>query len=138
MLEVVLRGPLSLAASADSGGGTRLMKALTIRQPGATLVALSAKRIETTSWSTQYRGPLAIHASKGFTHLDRECCQGKYVRRRLHEAGINDPDALPLGRVVAVAELVGCERMTRDFIDRLKETRPGEYSFGFYRPGRWC
>jgi hypothetical protein len=113
------------------------MKAITIRQPWATLVALGAKRIETRSWSTQYRGPLAIHASKSFTPLDREHCHGRYVRRRLREAGIEDPDDLPLGKVVAVAELVDCVRMTREFIDRLKETRPGEYSFGFYRPGRW-
>ncbi len=39
------------------------MKALTVMQPWATLVALGAKRIETRSWSTSYRGPLAIHAS---------------------------------------------------------------------------
>lgn len=40
------------------------MKALTLRQPCAQLVAIGAKRIETRSWSTSYRGPLAIHAAK--------------------------------------------------------------------------
>lgn len=40
------------------------MKALTIRQPWASLVALGVKTIETRSWSTSYRGPLAIHAGK--------------------------------------------------------------------------
>lgn len=38
------------------------MKALTLRQPWASLVALGVKTIETRSWSTKYRGPLAIHA----------------------------------------------------------------------------
>lgn len=38
------------------------MRALTIRQPWATLIATGAKTIETRSWSTKYRGPLAIHA----------------------------------------------------------------------------
>lgn len=38
------------------------MRALTIRQPWASLVALGVKTIETRSWSTRYRGPLAIHA----------------------------------------------------------------------------
>ena len=38
------------------------MKALTLRQPWASLVALGVKTIETRSWSTEYRGPLAIHA----------------------------------------------------------------------------
>lgn len=41
------------------------MKAITLTQPWATLVAIGAKRIETRSWSTNYRGPLAIHAGKG-------------------------------------------------------------------------
>jgi len=40
------------------------MKALTIRQPWASLVATGVKTIETRSWSTKYRGPLAIHAGK--------------------------------------------------------------------------
>lgn len=38
------------------------MKALTLHQPWASLIAVGAKRIETRSWSTKYRGPLAIHA----------------------------------------------------------------------------
>lgn len=38
------------------------MKALTLYQPWATLVALGVKTIETRSWATKYRGPLAIHA----------------------------------------------------------------------------
>ena len=39
------------------------MKVLTLHQPWASLVALGVKTIETRSWSTQYRGPLAIHAA---------------------------------------------------------------------------
>lgn len=38
------------------------MKALTIRQPWATLIAYGVKTIETRSWHTNYRGPVAIHA----------------------------------------------------------------------------
>ena len=38
------------------------MKALSLRQPWATLVAIGAKQIETRSWSTAYRGTIAIHA----------------------------------------------------------------------------
>ena len=43
------------------------MKALTIRQPWASLIAAGVKTIETRSWSTRYRGPLAIHAGKAST-----------------------------------------------------------------------
>lgn len=39
------------------------MKALTLHQPAASLVAVGVKTIETRSWSTRYRGPLAIHAA---------------------------------------------------------------------------
>ena len=40
------------------------MKALTLHQPRASLVALGVKTIETRGWSTTYRGPLLIHAGK--------------------------------------------------------------------------
>jgi len=35
------------------------MKALTLYQPFASLVALGLKQVETRSWRTSYRGPLA-------------------------------------------------------------------------------
>lgn len=41
------------------------MKALSLHQPWATLVALGAKRYETRGWETSYRGPLLICSSKG-------------------------------------------------------------------------
>lgn len=40
------------------------MFALSIRQPWAFAVASGVKRIENRTWSTNYRGPLIIHASK--------------------------------------------------------------------------
>lgn len=36
--------------------------AITLRQPYASLVAYGVKRIETRSWSTEFRGSLLIHA----------------------------------------------------------------------------
>ena len=47
------------------------MKALTLTQPWAHLVAVGAKRVETRSWPTPYRGPLAIHAAQGWGEPDR-------------------------------------------------------------------
>jgi len=38
------------------------MKALTLYQPHAFLIGIGAKRYETRSWKTNYRGLLAIHA----------------------------------------------------------------------------
>lgn len=39
------------------------MKALSIKEPFASLVSLGIKRIETRSWKTNYRGEIYIHAS---------------------------------------------------------------------------
>ena len=41
------------------------MKALTIRQPWASAVALGWKPIENRRWQTHHRGPIAIHAGVG-------------------------------------------------------------------------
>lgn len=40
------------------------MKALTIKQPWASLIVHGIKDIENRTWRTDYRGPLLIHASK--------------------------------------------------------------------------
>jgi len=40
------------------------MKALTVCQPYAHLIAIGEKRVENRTWRTNYRGPLAIHAGK--------------------------------------------------------------------------
>jgi hypothetical protein len=49
------------------------MKVLTFTQPWATLVAIGAKRIETRSWYTNYRGPLAFTRRRRFPRA-RKCC----------------------------------------------------------------
>ncbi|MFL5577327.1 MAG: ASCH domain-containing protein [Gemmatimonadaceae bacterium] len=53
------------------------MKALTLTQPWATLVAIGAKTIETRSWPTHYRGEVAIHAAKGFPDWARQIVDGE-------------------------------------------------------------
>lgn len=60
------------------------MKVLTLHQPWASLVALGVKTIETRSWSTQYRGPLAIHAAATMPSYDKRYVSGVGLR---HEAG---------------------------------------------------
>ncbi len=49
------------------------IRGLTLTKPWATLVALGHKRIETRSWSTVYRGPIAIHAAKGLPRWALAC-----------------------------------------------------------------
>jgi hypothetical protein len=98
------------------------MKAITIWQPWATLIAIGAKRYETRTWDTSHRGPLAIHAAKKIL-LDAACCDihpqtmeigGGFVLVREKDGGYTlrtgyDIEAivfpLPLGAVVATCEI---------------------------------
>lgn len=90
------------------------MKALTLHQPWASLVAVGAKTIETRSWSTSYRGPLAIHAARrpmgdAEHSLWWECIAAlKGVSDRAGVWAMSDHPShpLPLGCVVATCELV--------------------------------
>jgi activating signal cointegrator 1 len=70
------------------------MKAITIIQPWATLIALGEKKFETRSWATKHRGPLAIHAGK---KIDKEVCQHEEIRAALARHGYT-VDNLPAGR----------------------------------------
>lgn len=72
------------------------MKALSVHQPYPHLMVRGEKRVENRTWTTRYRGPLAIHASKNRTMLE----PGDADRY----AAIGDP--LVFGAVVAVCELV--------------------------------
>ncbi len=116
------------------------MKALTVMQPWATLVALGAKRIETRSWSTSYRGPLAIHASGRISREAAVICREPPFREALAAGGYGEesgsasnPFGLPLGAVIAVALLVDVQRITR-----AHAPAEPERSFGDYTPGRFA
>src|SRR2546430_14210632 len=77
------------------------MKALTIRQPWASLVIAGIKDVENRTWATKHRGRLAIHA--GVTP-DREG-----LRRHGHLL----PAGLPYGAVVGTVGLVDCNQRSR-------------------------
>lgn len=79
------------------------MRCITLTQPWASLVAATAKRIETRSWATTYRGPLAIHAAKGFP---------KWAQEFAHEPPVSVFFGMrheyPRGSVIATCKLVDC------------------------------
>jgi len=131
------------------------MKALTICQPWATLVTIGAKRIETRSWSTTYRGPLAIHAAAGLGPVGGvrglwEICHSDPFRAILdHHGWLQDPSYwLPRGKVVAVAELRDVRIIGRELngvptysADDMISAEPvlgNERAFGDYSPGRFA
>ncbi len=109
------------------------MKAITLFQPWATLVAIREKRNETRSWPTKYRGRLAIHSSKKFPSYAKTLIYSNPTFRRvLVHAGLAGLD-FPLGCVLATCDLKDClptEEVFRQISEQEKE-------FGDYRPGRF-
>ena len=99
------------------------MKALSVTQPWAQLIADGRKRVETRTWSTHYRGWLAIHASAGWRASDRDYAQtlgyGVDLRR---------------GSVVALVVLMDVVPVER-IRDHLSEA---ELRFGDYADGRYA
>lgn len=80
------------------------IKGLSIIQPFAHLIATGEKRIENRTWHTNYRGLLAIHASKGRKYGDEP------VDVLAMAYGVK-PSHLSFGAIVAVAELVDCVKL---------------------------
>lgn len=76
------------------------MKALTVLHPWAQLLALGIKGAETRSWSTAYRGPLAIHAGKRYRTVNSDFAH--VMRSR----GILPATPFRFGEVLAIAQLV--------------------------------
>src|SRR6185437_11126448 len=86
----------------------RMMLALSLWQPWATLVAIGAKRIETRHWHTHYRGPLAIHAAKRKDKDSLALCLSQPFLSALAAGGYDTPFELPFGLMIATCRLDQC------------------------------
>lgn len=121
------------------------MKALTLTQPWASLVALEEKHVETRSWSTKYRGALAIHSAKGFSGWARRMCFMPLFARTLVEHDLS-PDSLPLGRILCITFLEDCvpthDRFEAGYEEqlspKLRILSSKEIAFGDYSAGRFA
>lgn len=108
------------------------MKALTLTEPFASLVAMQQKRVETRSWSTDYRGPLAIHAAKGYPKWAKETAE-EFSDFLQYETGSWDAE-ITRGRILCIVELVDVRRT-----ESARLHVPGkEYRFGDYGDGRFA
>lgn len=124
------------------------MKALSILQPWATLIAIGAKTIETRSWATKYRGPLAIHASKGWPKKIEDVRFIDPFFKVLMEAGYRFSDQFPRGAVIATCRLVDCLYIGPTYMSLYRNGKPcgkyaplpkgNELAFGDYTSGRYA
>lgn len=83
-------------------------RAISLWQPYAQAVTLGIKPYETRGWDTDYRGPLAIHASKKpFRYRDYPMDYYQEACTRLSKAGCPQY-ALDYGKVLCIVDLVDC------------------------------
>ena len=135
------------------------MKALTITQPWASLIATGEKVIETRSWRTGHRGQIAIHAAKGFPVWARETCADEPFLSALRRHGLIEHYGtkrtttelfLPTAAIVAVADLAWiiltgdklnhqhkAPFTVRGPVGQSYEMTAQEYEFGNFEPGRY-
>ena len=85
------------------------MKALSLMEPWAALIAAGVKSIETRSWRTAYRGPLYIHASRA--KVDQK---DPHIQRLL---SLLPEGSLHPGFVVCRCVLKDCLPMDESYID---------------------
>lgn len=93
--------------------------------------------METRSWKTGYRGPLAIHAGKFRPDMFFMGMDGKkmdiFAEAGLH--GDNDILNLPYGAVVGKVTLVNC--LPLEELEGYALDTPRERAFGNWSPGRY-
>ena len=92
------------------------MKALTIKQPWATLIMQGDKRFEFRSWKTNFRGDVLIHAGKG---LDKEAV----IRLKKYL-----PDELPMGKILGKVTITDCVPMSDEFAKMLSKENSDIYT----------
>jgi hypothetical protein len=76
------------------------MKIISIRQSWASVIVSGVKDVENRTWSTRYRGPVLIHASRTIDKISDDEFQARF--------GMSLPAALPRGGIVGIAEIADC------------------------------
>ena len=113
---------------------------ISILQPFASLVVMGAKKIETRSWNTEFRGELYIHASLGKDYGPeklscRELCYKEPFKQFIN-CGLAY-DKLPFGKIIGKVNMVGTFAMNDamlgkgvTFKNQIWEFSNEELSFG--------
>jgi len=91
------------------------MKAITIKEPWATLIAEGYKEYEFRTWKTNYRGDILIHTGKSF---DKNLIE-KFTNRKLKYSP---------GYIIAKATITDCILVDETLKKRLLKKDPEVYS----------
>ena len=90
------------------------MKALTIKQPWASLIIEGYKKYEFRSWKTNYRGKILIHS-------------GLSLEKDMQERFKNYNLDYKLGYIIGEAEIVDCILVDEKFNEELRNIDPIVY-----------
>lgn len=107
------------------------MKALTIKEPFASLILNKKKLIETRSWKTSYRGELYIHA--GIAKVTKKVLDRPGLKELL---GTDEYENY--GLIICKCKLVDCIYMDEKYIEFIKNNRPDQFVCGRYEVGRYA
>lgn len=121
------------------------MKAITVLQPWASLLATGRKKIETRSWKTNYRGEILIHAGKNDVYDIQKGDKGvysniigeSYLLEAVNELR-NGPDGIQFGAIIGKCTLVSCVQIDEEIEKTVREETPAEYEFGDFTPERYA
>lgn len=138
------------------------IKAISLWEPWASLIATGAKTVETRSWHTKYRGELLICAAKKRDKESLELLKKAEFANGLMPLIMNKPatnesqcvfkiheavnkatlEVLNFGKAVAIVEMYDCIK-TEDFlfayaIGEESEEMENEIEFGDYSDGRFA
>lgn len=119
------------------------MKALSLFQPYAALIALQQKRWETRCWQTHLRGTIAIASTAAMPQEAKLTLIRPAFQKALAPMKRSDETSeyydLPCGAIIAVADIA--EVITTSEWLRRFARRPGylpEFEFGDYSPNRFA
>lgn len=108
------------------------MKALTIGQPYAHLICITKEKgVENREWSTNYRGPLVIHAGKSVAWLDKDEA-GKTI-----DFDEKTGEAFTFGAAIGIANLADCLHIDRIEAGEYESRWPGLRDHR-HTSGTWC
>ncbi len=100
------------------------MKAITIKQPFATLIAEGLKEYEFRTWKTSYRGEVLIHAGKG---VDKKAMERfKYLNLEY-----------PSGCIIAKATITDCVYVDDSLKEKLQQKDDKVYYGVINKDSNW-
>ncbi len=91
------------------------MKAITIKEPWATLIAEGYKEYEFRVWKTNYRGEILIHAGKSYDENNLKLFEDKSLKY--------NP-----GKIIAKAIITDCVLVDDEFSKKMLKKDPIVYS----------